>query len=128
MVRGLCHSSVALTPVENCVYLCCVRLVIDHPATHLDPCVGFERHLLRTDHHLCSDTVAFEKTSCSRGTLQAQHLLPIPNAGHVHRRANVFRRNCRCLKECDRELADSLVEGREVSPCQVEIEFNQLHV
>ena len=86
---SICNR-ILLAPIQNCVHFRRVRFVVDDAAIHFDPCVGFERHLLRTDDHLCWHSVFLQKTCCGRGALQAERFLPIPDTGHVDRRVDAF--------------------------------------
>src|SRR6267378_5643443 len=77
-------------PIKYGVHFRGVRLVVYHAAVDFDPCVGFEGHLLSANNHLRWDTVFLQKASSGGRALQAQRLFPIPDAGHVNRRADAL--------------------------------------
>src|ERR1700687_1856871 len=91
MFRSLlwCRDS-ALAPIEHRVHLRRVRLIIDNTVVHFDPCMGLKRHLLHTDHQFRPNTVFLQEASGGRGAMQAKGFLPIPDAGQVHRRADLI--------------------------------------
>src|SRR5438034_3300105 len=84
MIRSLFVSSLFSTPVEHSKHFRYIRLVVDYAAIDFNPRVGLKRHLLRTNDHLSAYAGSFQKARCGRGSLQAERLFPIPDAGHVH--------------------------------------------
>src|SRR5260370_10946259 len=114
--------------IENSVHLRRIRFVVNDVTVYFDPGMGLEGHLLRPDDHLRRHTVLFQQTCSSRGSLQAQRFFPIPDAGHVHGRADTFHDVGDWLLSADRVIADLGVKGGKISPRQVELEVDQFQV
>jgi hypothetical protein len=85
----------------------------------------FQRHLLRADDHLCRHSVSFEQAGSDSGSLEAKHLLPVPNRGHIDGSANLFGDARNFDRLAYRISFDLPVEGREIISSQIEIEMDQ---
>jgi hypothetical protein len=62
------------------------------------------------------------------GSLQTEHLFPVPNASHVYSSADLLGRVDGCGVPADRRVADVLVESREVPSRWIQVEIDQLPV
>jgi|SRR6266478_5388860 len=114
MIRSLSGSARFLAPVEHSIKFRRIRLVVNYAAFDFYPGVGFEGHLLRTNDHLSGHTVSFQKARCGSGSLQAERLFPIPNAGHVYRGADLLDDSRRRSLLGDRTVPNFVVERGEV--------------
>jgi hypothetical protein len=83
---------------------------------------------LSADDHFCLYPPAFEKTSCGRGTLQAQHLLPVPDTSQVGGRTDLVNRMWEFRWDANWTFADLRMQGSKIPPRQVEIESDELQV
>ena len=79
-----------LASIEHDIHFGHVGLVVDDAAADFNPSVGLKRHLLSADYHLRGHAVPFEQARCGRGSLKAQNLFPVPDAGHIHGRADAL--------------------------------------
>src|SRR5208283_794692 len=128
---GLCPGSSAcrlLTSIQDCIYFRHVRFVVDHAAIHLDPGMRLEWQPLCPNYHLGEYPVALEEATRRRRALQTKRFFPVPDTSHVDRRTNAFHCIGRRRRLFDRIVANFVVERREITSCQVEIEVNQLQV
>jgi hypothetical protein len=114
MIRFPSDSSWLLAPVEHSIEFRRIRLVVNYAAFHFYPSVGFEWHLLRTNDHLGGHAVPFQKARKGSGSLQAECLFPIPDAGHVYRCADLLDGTRRWIILGDSTVANFVVERREV--------------
>jgi hypothetical protein len=108
------YADESLTLIKHCVHLAHVGFVIDYPAFNLYPRVRFEGHLLRSDDHLCGYAMTSQQAGRCCGSLQTEHLFPVPNARHVYGSADLLGRVDGCGVPADPGIADLLVESREV--------------
>ena len=119
---------VYLASIQDCVYCRHVRFVVDHATIHLDPGMRLEWQLLRPDYHLGEYAVALEEATRRCRALQAKRFFPVPDTSHVDCRTNAFH----CIRGgrriSDRIVTNLVVEPREITSRQVEIELNQLQV
>src|SRR5579859_6024849 len=76
--------------VEHRVHLVHIWFVVHHPALDFYPGMSLEWHLLRTDHQLRGDSEFLEQAGGCRRPLQAERFLPVPDARHVHGRADLL--------------------------------------
>jgi hypothetical protein len=117
-----------LTSIQNCVHFRHIRFVVDHATIHLDPRMRLEWQLLCPDYHLGEYPVALEEATRRCRALQTERFLPVPDTSHVDRRTNVFH----CVGSrgglSHGIVANLVVEYREITSSQVEIEANQLQV
>ena len=63
--------------------------LVHDAALDFHPGVRSKRHVLRSDHHLRGNAAIFQEAGRYRGSLQTEHLLPIPDAGRINRRADL---------------------------------------
>ena len=90
--------------------------------------MGLEWHLLRADDHLCRYS-KFLKKACGRsGSLQAEDLLPIPNASHVDGIADAFNGFGTRRLFSQWIVPYLLVERRKAPAREVEVEIDQLPI
>jgi hypothetical protein len=105
-----------------------VRLVIHHATVHFNPGVCSERQLLDSNHHLRVEALSFKQRSRRCGTLQTEHLFPIPDTSDVYRMTDLFNRvgPFPCIAYC--LPMDFVTQDRELSSHQVQIEQDQLPI
>src|SRR5208282_1726634 len=117
-----------LASIQDCVHFRHVRFVVDHATIHLDPGMRLKWQLLCPDYHLGEYPVALKEATRRCRALQTKCLFPVPDTSHVDGRTNAFHcvRSRRRLSH--RILANLVVEHREITSRQVEIEVNQLQV
>jgi hypothetical protein len=117
-----------LASIQDCIHLSHVCLVIDYATIHLDPGMRLEWQLLRPDYHLGKYSTVPKKAARRCRALQTKRFFPVPDTRHVDCRTDAFRCIRRRRRLSHRVVANLIVERREVTSRQVEIELNQLQV
>ena len=119
---------VYLASIQDCVYCRHVRFVVDHATIHLDPGMRLEWQLLRPDYHLGEYAVALEEATRRCRALQAKRFFPVPDTSHIDCGTDAFYRAGSRRRLSHRTVANLVVECREITSRQVEIELNQPQV
>ncbi len=116
-----------LQPVDDGVQFADVRFVVYNTAIHFYPSVGFKWHLLDANDHFRVYPTFAEKAGCCGGTLQAQHLFPVPDARHIHSRANTLKDVWTPLERIRRTPHHLAMESAE-PPLKIEVEEDQCQI
>ena len=80
---------------EHDVHLVHVGFISDNLTIDFYPGMRVKGYLLGTNHELCCYPMAPKEASRGRGTLQAEYLFPIPDAGNIDRVAQFRQRDTR---------------------------------
>jgi hypothetical protein len=115
-------------PIEGQIRVLDVRLVVDHTAVNFHPGVGLEGELLCTDDEMGGNARSLEQASGRRGTLEAKHFFPIPDACQVDGRAD----GADCIRSSGvrykRLCANFMIKAGKISSSEIELETNQMKI